>query len=70
VTTYLVEIEGDPDLQIRLTLGEAAGHGAGDAAMTATALRVVNAVPPVVAAEPGLISSLDLPLAVPRQTFH
>jgi len=67
--TYLVQVDGDPDFEIRLTLGEAKGHGAGEAAMTATAMRVVNAVPFVVAAEPGLVSSLDIPLTVPRHPF-
>ena len=45
------------------------GHDAGEAAMTATAMRVVNAVPHVIAASPGLLSSLDLPVTVPRQPF-
>jgi 2,4-diaminopentanoate dehydrogenase len=33
--------------------------------MVATAMRVVNAVPYVVAAPAGLVSSVDLPLTVP-----
>ena len=37
--------------------------------MTATAMRVVNAVPYVIAAAPGLLSSLDLPVTVPVQPF-
>lgn len=67
--TYRVEIEGDPDIHCQLTMGAAEGHGAGRAAMTATAMRVVNAVPFVVAAEPGLISSLDVPMTLPRHVF-
>ena len=67
--TYLVEIEGDPDIQLRLSLGEAEGHDAGNSAMAATAMRVVNAVPYVVAAAPGLLSSLDLALTVPQRPF-
>jgi hypothetical protein len=67
--TYIVAIEGDPDIECRLTLGPAEGRDAGEAAMTATAMRVVNAVPYVVAAQPGLLSSLDLPMTVPRQVF-
>ena len=63
--TYIVQIEGDPDIECRLTLGPPEGHDAGEAAMTATAMRVVNAVPFVVAAAPGLVSSLDLPMTVP-----
>ena len=63
--TYIVRIEGDPDVDCRLTLGPPAGHDAGEAAMTATAMRIVNSVPFVVAAAPGLVSSLDLPMTVP-----
>jgi hypothetical protein len=37
--------------------------------MTATAMRVVNAVPYVVEAAPGLLSSLDLPSTLPRHAF-
>jgi hypothetical protein len=63
--TYIVRIDGDPDIDCRLTLGPPAGHDAGEAAMTATAMRLVNAVPYVVRAPAGLLSSLDLPTTVP-----
>jgi hypothetical protein len=67
--TYRVEIEGDPDIQCTMTTGAAVGHGAGNSAMAATAMRVVNAIPHVVAAPPGLLSSLDLPLTLPRHAL-
>lgn len=67
--TYRVDIEGDPDIHCEMTLGDAEGHGAGRAAMTATAMRVVNAVPYVVAAKAGLLTSLDLPNTLPRHVF-
>ena len=67
--SYLVSIEGDPSIDLQLTLGEAEGRGAGANAMMATAMRVVNAVPFVVQAPPGLLSSLDLPLTLPRDPF-
>jgi hypothetical protein len=67
--TYRVDIEGDPDVHCAMTLGAAEGHGAGHAAMAATAMRVVNAVPFVVDAPPGLLSSLDIPTTVPRHVF-
>jgi hypothetical protein len=67
--TYRVDIDGDPDVHCVLTLGAAEGHGAGKAAMTATAMRVVNAIPYVVEAPPGLLSSLDLPTTLPRHVF-
>ena len=38
--------------------------------MVATAMRVVNAIPHVVAAPPGLVSSLDLPLTLPTHAFR
>ncbi|MGV7846686.1 dihydrodipicolinate reductase, partial [Mycobacterium kansasii] len=63
------DIDGDPDVHCVLTLGAPEGHGAGRAAMAATAMRVVNAIPYVVAAQPGLLSSLDLPTTLPRQVF-
>jgi hypothetical protein len=67
--TYRVDIDGDPDIHCELTLGAAEGHGAGRAAMAATAMRVVNAIPYVVDAEPGLLSSLDVPATLPRHVF-
>ena len=67
--TYRVDIDGDPDIHCVLTLGEAEGHGAGRAAMASTAMRVVNAIPYVVGARPGLLSSLDIPTTLPRHVF-
>ena len=67
--TYRVDIEGDPDIHCAMTLGEAEGHGAGHAAMASTAMRVVNAIPYVVDAAAGLLSSLDIPTTLPRHVF-
>jgi len=67
--TYRVDIEGDPDIHCVLTLGEAEGHGAGRAAMVSTAMRVVNAIPYVIRAPAGLLSSLDIPTTLPRHVF-
>ncbi len=66
---YRVDIKGDPDIHCAMNLGEAAGHGAGKAAMAATAMRVVNAIPYVVDAPAGLLSSLDMPNTLPRHAF-
>jgi len=70
--TYRIEIEGDPDLECTLvpSLKDPDGAGipgmtSGGGAMMASAMRVVNAIPYVVAAPPGLLRSLDLPLTVP-----
>ncbi|MGV0605588.1 NAD(P)H-dependent amine dehydrogenase family protein [Mycolicibacterium sp. XJ1904] len=67
--TYRVDIDGDPDIHCAMNVGAAEGHGAGHAAMAATAMRVVNAIPYVVAAPAGLLSSLDLPNTLPRHAF-
>jgi hypothetical protein len=68
--TYRVDIEGDPDIHCAMTVGAPQGHGAGHAAMAATAMRVVNAVPYVVTAPAGLLSSLDIPNTFPRHVFQ
>lgn len=65
--TYRVEIVGDPDITCEMTVGNLAFPTAGG--MTATAMRIVNAIHAVVAAPPGLVSSLDLPLTLPRHAF-
>ncbi len=67
--TYRVDIDGDPAIHCVMTLGEAEGRGAGRAAMASTAMRVVNAIPYVVGAPPGLLSSLDIPTTLPRHAF-
>ena len=68
--TYRVDIEGDPDIHCSMMLGEAEGHGAGRGAMAATAMRVVNAIPYLVEAPAGLLTSLDLPMTLPRHAFR
>jgi 2,4-diaminopentanoate dehydrogenase len=67
--TYRVDIVGNPDIHCEMTMGEAEGHGAGRAAMASTAMRVVNAIPYVIDAPPGLLSSLDIPMTLPRHAF-
>ena len=67
--TYRVDVEGDPDIHCSMTMGAAQGHGAGHAAMAATAMRVVNAIPCVIDAPAGLLSSLDIPTTLPRYAF-
>jgi 2,4-diaminopentanoate dehydrogenase len=71
--SYRVVISGDPDIDCTMaaTLKDprkagVAGMTSGAGAMVATAMRVVNAVPYVVAAQPGLLSSVDLPLTIPK----
>jgi 2,4-diaminopentanoate dehydrogenase len=70
--SYRVVITGQPDIDCSLAVtlrdperAGIAGMTSGAGAMVATAMRVVNAVPYVVAAPAGLVSSVDLPLTVP-----
>lgn len=65
--TYRVIIEGTPDMQCTLTLGQP--ETASDDGMLATAMRIVNAIPWVCDAPPGLTDSLKLPLTLPRYVF-
>ncbi|BBZ43445.1 NAD(P)H-dependent amine dehydrogenase family protein [Mycobacterium parmense] len=74
--SYGVKITGDPDIDCTMaaTLRDPrragiAGMTSGAGAMVATAMRVVNAVPYVVAADPGLLRSVDLPLTIPTHAF-
>jgi 4-hydroxy-tetrahydrodipicolinate reductase len=57
---YRVEIEGSPSIRCELELAENHDHDLG--ARMAGASRMVNAIPAVYAADPGLLSALDLPL--------
>ena len=62
--TYRVIIEGEPNLTCELLIGTETDYY--EAGMLATAMRIVNAIPFVVEAAPGLVSSLDLPPTTPR----
>jgi 2,4-diaminopentanoate dehydrogenase len=66
--TYRVVVDGDPGLQCDLTVG-GTPETASASGMVATTMRIVNAIPNVCAAPPGLVSSLDLPLTLPRGAF-
>ena len=68
--TYRIIIDGEPQINCDLRLGAADTHAAAsDAGMEATAMRVVNAIPYVVAAPAGIATSLDLPLTAPRHAL-
>jgi 2,4-diaminopentanoate dehydrogenase len=62
---YRVEVTGEPNytLDLRL-LGSDGDHNT--AGLKATAMRLVNAIPAVVQAKPGLLTALDLPLITGR----
>ncbi|QKG20551.1 NAD(P)H-dependent amine dehydrogenase family protein [Actinomadura verrucosospora] len=62
---YRVEVRGEPDYTVDLQLlGGDGDHNT--AGLKATAMRLVNAVPAVVGAPPGLLTALDLPLITGR----
>lgn len=62
---YRIIIEGSPSMQCDLQLvGEDGDENT--AGLVATAMRVLNAVPAVCAAPPGVLSTLDLPLVTGR----
>lgn len=57
---YRVEIEGSPSMRCEFEMAEDRDHDLG--ARIAGSSRMVNAIPAVCAAPPGLLSALDLPL--------
>ena len=64
-SVHRVAIEGSPPLTLDLSLSTGpTGRGG----LLATAMRVVNAIPAVCDAPPGLVTALDLPLA-PRRAL-
>jgi hypothetical protein len=66
---YRVRISGEPNYTLDLQLlGTDGDHNT--AGLKATAMRLVNAVEAVVAAPPGLLTALDLPLVTGRSLVH
>jgi 2,4-diaminopentanoate dehydrogenase len=62
---YRVVVSGSPSYTVDLQLlGEDGDHNT--AGLQATAMRLVNAVPHVVAADPGIVTALDLPMVTGR----
>ncbi|SPM35187.1 diacylglycerol kinase [Mycobacterium rhizamassiliense] len=59
--SYRIEITGEPSYAVDVCLGSPNGDH-NHAGLVATAMRVVNAIPAVVAAAPGIVTTLDLPL--------
>jgi 4-hydroxy-tetrahydrodipicolinate reductase len=58
---YRVTIRGEPNYTLDLQMvGSDGDHNT--AGLKATAMRLVNAIPAVIAAPPGLLTALDLPL--------
>ncbi|GAB4009237.1 NAD(P)H-dependent amine dehydrogenase family protein [Nocardioides ultimimeridianus] len=62
---YRIEITGEPCMKVEFTHhGENGDHNV--SGMIVTAQRLINAIPAVVAAKPGLVSPIDLPLVTGR----
>jgi hypothetical protein len=62
---YRVAVTGEPNYSLDLQLlGEDGDHNT--AGLKATAMRLVNAIPAVINAKPGLLTALDLPLITGR----
>lgn len=64
-SVHRVDIEGSPSLTLDLCLRGAGGQHT-NAGLVATAMRLVNAIPAVVTAPPGIVTPLDLRLGVGR----
>ena len=65
--TYRVTIDGEPTLSCELQLGTAVSFS--HDGMLATTMRVVNAIPFVCDAAPGIVTAASLPLTLPRHAF-
>jgi len=65
--TYRIMIDGEPSLTCELQVGTAETFTRDG--MIATTMRVVNAIPFVCAAAPGIVTSVSLPLTLPVGAF-
>lgn len=62
---YQIRVEGSPSYTLDLQMmGEDGDHNTGG--LLATGMRILNAIPAVCAATPGVLSTLDLPLVTGR----
>ena len=66
--SYRIEITGEPSYAVDLCLSSPNGDH-NHAGLVATAARVVNAIPEVVAAAPGIRTTLDLPLVTGKGLY-
>ncbi len=66
--SYRIEITGEPSYGMDICLSSRLGDH-NHAGLVATAMRVVNAIPAVVAAPPGIRTTLDLPLVTGRGLY-
>ncbi|WP_319456742.1 MULTISPECIES: diacylglycerol kinase [unclassified Mycobacterium] len=66
--SYRIELTGEPSYTLDLCLNSPNGDH-NHAGLVATAARVVNAIPEVVAAQPGIRTTLDLPLVTGKGLY-
>jgi 2,4-diaminopentanoate dehydrogenase len=66
--SYRIEITGEPSYGVDVCLSSRKGDH-NHAGLVATAMRVVNAIPAVVAAPSGILTTLDLPLITGRGLY-
>ncbi len=66
--SYRIEITGEPSYAVDLSLSSSRGDH-NHAGLVATAARVVNVIPEVIAAAPGIRTTLDLPLVTGRGLY-
>jgi 4-hydroxy-tetrahydrodipicolinate reductase len=66
--SYRIEITGEPSYAVDVCLGSRRGDH-NHAGLVATAMRIVNAIPAVVAAPAGIRTTLDLPLVTGRGLY-
>lgn len=67
--TYRIIVQGIPNITCEFQVGPQPGDDHTEHGMTATDMRIVNAIPAVCKAAPGPVSALDLPLAVPQHAL-
>src|SRR6201991_3085875 len=66
--SYRIEITGEPSYAMDICLSSTRGDH-NHAGLVATAMRIVNAIPAVVAAPPGVVTTLELPLVTGRGLY-
>lgn len=66
--SYRIEITGEPSYAMDVCLSSRRGDH-NHAGLVATAMRLVNAIPAVVAAEPGIRTTLELPLVTGKGLY-
>ncbi|MFG1933726.1 Gfo/Idh/MocA family oxidoreductase [Mycobacterium sp. NPDC048908] len=66
--SYRIEITGEPSYALDLCLSSRKGDH-NHAGLVATAARVVNAIPAVIDADPGITTTLDLPLVTGKGLY-